>query len=459
MKKKKKRIGLTIFLIILALVLLTPAAAYIYLARSSVEIHEIGSLLKEKTLTAEERYTVNAEKNTMDIRLNRGDAALLVQENMDLEELRDGLGAYDIRYGETGLSLEDGALFLSMDARWKSFLHLPIRIRFRIEAGGEELKLVPETVYLGKRIRFGSRVLQLAGDSTSTTIDMRDYSSVFTRLSDVRVENDEIILTMEEPLRWICAETVGTTRMTLWADFTGTNPMEEVITALENGDAAVISDWLTALAQGKKDLLDLKTEELAYSGSYVSRVFFSSENSAYIDRFLPGLSQDKVDRIIETCSSMYEERREQLRLLANDIAMHYCNRKVATDGTQFLNLSAKKEPLAIDQFESGEAVAAWLDTAELRFAYGPVSETYLYESSAAKNMPKTSSSAFDTIDSSQVYSLFMVFRSLGGRPVLACEVAPGNLHLFEVLESEFDRVMNSGRLQVIDYRYSPDQRE
>ncbi|MBO6014808.1 MAG: hypothetical protein J6P48_05000, partial [Oscillospiraceae bacterium] len=345
MKKRKKRIGLTIFLIILALVLLIPAAAYIYLSRSTVEIHEIGSLLKEKTLTAEERYTVNAEKNTMDIRLNRSDAALLVQENMDLDELGEGLGAYDILYGETGLSLEDGALFLSLDASWKSFLHLPIRIRFRVEAGGEELKLVPETVLLGKKIRFGSRLLQLAGDSTSTSINMRNYSSVFTRLSAARVENDEIILTMEEPLRWVCAETAGTTRMTLWADFTGTNPMEEVIAALENGDMAVLSEWLTALTEGKKDLLDLKTEELAYSGSYVSRVFFSSENSTCIDRFLPGLSQEKVDEIIEMYSSLYEERREQLRVLANDIAMHYCNRKVATDGTQFLNLSAKKEPL------------------------------------------------------------------------------------------------------------------
>ena len=459
MKKKKKRIGLTIFLIILVIILLIPAAACLYLAGSTVEIHEIDSLIKEKTLTASERYTVNAEKNTMDIRLNRSDAALLVQENMDLDELREGLGAYDILYGETGLSLEDGALFLSLDASWKGFLHLPIRIRFRVEAGGEELKLVPETVFLGKRIYFGNRVLRLAGDSTSTSINMRNYSSVFTRLADARIENDEMILTMEEPLRWVCAETVGTTRMTLWADFTGTNPMEEAIAALENGDAAVLSKWLTELEEGKKDLLDLKTEELAYSGSYVSSVFFSGENSACIDRFLPDLSQDEVNEIIETYSSLYEERREQLRLLANEIAMHYCNKKVATDGTQFFNLSAKKEPLAIDQFESGEAVAAWLGTDELRFAYGPVSETYLYDSSAAKYMPKISSSAFDTIDASQVYSLFMVFRSLGGRPVLACEVAPGNLHLFEVLESEFDRVMNSGRLQVIDYRYSPDQRE
>jgi hypothetical protein len=88
-----------------------------------------------------------------------------------------------------------------------------------------------------------------------------------------------------------------------------------------------------------------------------------------------------------------------------------------------------------------------------------VSETYLYDSTAAKNMPKTTSTAFDTIDASQVYSLFMVYRSPAGRPVLACEVAPGNLHLYEVLETEFDRVLNSGRLQVIDYRYSPEFRE
>ena len=459
MKKKKKHIGLTVFLILLVLILLVPVAAYVYLARSTVEIHEISALLKEKTLTPAERYTVIPQSNAMDIRLNGSDTALLIQENLDLEELRGGLEAYDILYGEPGLTLDEDGLFLCLDARWKNFLHLPIRIRFRVDAGGEELKLIPETVLLGKKIHFGSRVLQLAGESTTTVINMSNYSSVFTRLSGARVENGELVLTAEEPLRWVCAETAGNTRMLLWADFTGPDPMEEPTAAVETGDMTVITDWLTDLAQGKKDLLELKTEELAYSGSYTSAVFFSNENSRYIDRFLPGLSQEKVDEIIDEYSRLYEERREQLRVLANEIAMHYCNKKVATDGTQFLNLAAKKEPLSIDQFESGEAVAAWLDTAELRFAYGPVSETYLYDSTAAKNMPKTSSSAFDTIDADQVYSLFMVFRSPAGRPVLACEVAPGNLHLYEVLESEFDRVMNSGRLQVIDYRYSPEFRE
>jgi hypothetical protein len=247
--------------------------------------------------------------------------------------------------------------------------------------------------------------------------------------------------------------------MTIWADYTGVNPMEEAIAAVENGDDAVVTRWLEDLAEGKKDLMELKTEELAYSGSFTAKVFFTGESSSCFTRFLPDLSLEEVDRIIEGYTSLYEERRAQLLVLANDIAMHYCNKKVATDGTQFLNLSAKKEPLSIDQFESGEPVAAWLDTTELRFCYGPVSETYLYDSTAAKNMPKTTSTAFDTIDASQVYSLFMVYRSPAGRPVLACEVAPGNLHLYEVLETEFDRVLNSGRLQVIDYRYSPEFRE
>ena len=452
---KKKRVGLTIFLVILAIIILLPVAAYVYLSNFRFEIDDIQTIPSRPTLPLQERFRADAAAGTMDIRLNKSDTAFIVIDAMGLDEIREGLEENDIQFDRFGLTMDDGTVSLVFNGRWKDFLPLPVRIRFRPVCSGSELSFRMEQIHLGEKIRLGGSLIRFIGDVSEAVVDMSSYSAVFSDLVAADAADDNLTVTVAEPLNWLTEETAGKTRMVQWNDFNGTYPLEELISAVENGDGEIQDKWLREIESAPETIVELKLQELAYASNIEIRAYFLNENGEMFERLFPGLDEDAVRALSDDCESRMAFRREQLRVVANEIALQYCAKGIATDGRQFYNLKAKKEPLALSQFTGGEEVEQWLDTSTLRFVFGHVSNTYLDLAPALKRIPTTTKDAFDSIDESQVYVPYLVFISLAGRPVMAYEHSEGNLYLYALSSERYEKVMAGEWIPFIDQRLAP----
>ena len=236
---KKRHTGLIIFLVILAILIAIPVALYFYLSNSRFEIDDIYSIPGRPTFGKAERFRVDAAADTIDIRLNKSDTAYIVIDVMDLDDMRSELENNDIRYDGIGLSVEDGYVELVMNAEWRNFLPLPIRVCFRPEAEGTELDFKVEKIFLGEKLKLGGSIISFIGDITEVTADMRSYCSVFSDMVSADADDDVLTVTVAQPLEWLTEDTVDSLRMSLWNDYLGTYPLEELISAVETGDREV----------------------------------------------------------------------------------------------------------------------------------------------------------------------------------------------------------------------------
>ena len=452
---KKKHTGLIVFFVILAIIILIPVAAYIYLSKSSFEIDDIYSIPGRPTLSETERFSVDAAADTMDVRLNKSDTAFIVIDVMDLDELKTELEEYDIVYDRIGLSVDDGYVDLEFNAMWKDFLPLPVRVCFDPVAKGTELEFKLEKICLGPKLRLGGSIVRFIGDIAEVTADMTEYCSIFSDMVKADADDDILTVTIAEPLKWLTKDTADSMRMIFWNDYIGTDPLEELISAIENGDAETCDKWLKDLEAYPESYADLKVQELVYSSNLKEMQFFLDEGGEMFERLFPRLDKSAVNAGIDEKKDLVAERRRQLCSVAHEIAELYCKKGIATDGAQFYNLKAKKEPLAISQFSRGAEVEEWLDTSTMRFVYGHVTNHWLDEAPALKKIPVIGKHAFDNIDESKVYLPYMVFISLADRPVMAYELALGNIALYDISWERYENIMASDYTPFIDQRRAP----
>ena len=452
---KKKHTGLIVFLVILAIIILIPVVTYIYLSKSSFEIDDIYSIPGRPTLSETERFRVDAAADTMDIRLNKSDTAYIVIDVMDLDELKTELAEYDIVYDRIGLSVDDGYVALEFNAMWKGFLPLPVRVCFDPVAKGTDFEFKLEKICLGPKLRLGGSILRFIGDVAEVTADMTDYCSIFTNMVAADADKDILSVTVAEPLKWLTKDTVDSMRMTFWNEYIGTDPLEELILAIENGDTETRVKWLKDIEAYPDSFSDLKEQELVYSTNLRQMQFFLDEGGEMFERLFPRLEQSAVVAKVDERKELVAERRRQLCSVAHEIAELYCKKGIATDGAQFYNLKAKKEPLAISQFSRGAEVEEWLDTSTLRFVYGHVTNHWLDEAPALKKIPVIGKHAFDNIDESKVYLPYMVFISPADRPVMAFESALGNITLYDISWERYESIMASEWTPFIDQRRAP----
>ena len=179
---KKKHTSLIVFLIILAILIAVPMAFYLYLSNSTLEIDDIYTIPQRATLSVNDRFRVNAAADTMDIRLNKSDTAYIMIDIMDLDEIRAGLEEYEITFDRFGLSVDDGYVSLELNARWKTFLPLPVRICFAPECEGKELELATKGAHpflIKPNLREMEATL---GIELRTMRAIRDAALLFIRL-------------------------------------------------------------------------------------------------------------------------------------------------------------------------------------------------------------------------------------------------------------------------------------
>ncbi len=452
---KRKHSGLVVFLIILLILIAVPVAFYLYLSNSAFELDEINTISHRATLPLKDRFRVSAADDTMDIRLNKSDTAYIVIDAMGLDEIRDGLEENDIRFDCFGLSVDDGFVSLELNARWKDFLPLPVKICFAPDCKGSELKFKVEKICLGPKLKLGGSIVRFIGDLAEVTVDMTSYSGVFKNMVAASADDDILTFTVSEPLKWLTAEVGDGEKMTLWRDYLGVSAPEEIINAIKNEDAEAYHKWLEELEAHPDRVADLKWEELVHAAMITIREFYLNENGEMFERIFPNLDEASIQAQNDVNNAIVAERRSQLCGIAHDVAELFCAKGIATDGKEFYNLKAKKEPLSIYQFSGAEEVEQWLDISTLRFVFGHVSVTYMNYAPALKKLPTIGKNAFDHIDETQVYIPYMVFVSAAGRPVMAYEIARENIALYDLSFERYESVMAAEWIPYIDQRMAP----
>ena len=452
---KRKHSGLVVFLIILLILIAVPVAFYLYLSNSAFEIDEINTISHRATLPLKDRFRVSAADDTMDIRLNKSDTAYIVIDVMGLDEIRDGLEENDIRFDCFGLSVDDGFVSLELNARWKDFLPLPVKICFAPDCKGSELKFKVEKICLGPKLKLGGSIVRFIGDLAEVTVDMTSYSGVFKNMVAAYADDDILTVTVSGPLMWLTAEVGDGEKMTLWRDYLGVSAPEEIINAIKNEDAEAYHKWLEELEAHPDRVADLKWEELVHAAMITIREFYLNENGEMFERIFPNLDEASIQAQNDVNNAIVAERRSQLCGIAHDVAELFCAKGIATDGKEFYNLKAKKEPLSIYQFSGAEEVEQWLDISTLRFVFGHVSVTYMNYAPALKKLPTIGKNAFDHIDETQVYIPYMVFVSAAGRPVMAYEIARENIALYDLSFERYESVMAAEWIPYIDQRMAP----
>lgn len=452
---KKKHTGLIVFLIILAILIAVPMAFYLYLSNSTLEIDDIYTIPQRATLSVNDRFRVNAAADTMDIRLNKSDTAYIMIDIMDLDEIRAGLEEYEITFDRFGLSVDDGYVSLELNARWKTFLPLPVRICFAPECEGKELELRMEKIFLGRKLKLGGSVVRFIGDVAEVTTDMTAYSRVFSNMVSAHADDDILTVTVAEPLKWLTAEIGDGVKLELWNDYLGLCAPGEIVAALESGDGEAYQKWLSELEAHPDMIAETKWQNLVYASTIALREFYLNEKGEMFERIFPNLDEASVKAQSDENTAAVAEMRSQLCSIAHDVAELFCAKGIATDGKQFYNLKAKKAPLSIDQFSGADEVSQWLDTSTMRFVFGHVAVTYMNYAPALKKLPTIGKNAFDHIDETQVYIPYMVFVSAAGRPVMAYEIAPENIALYSLSWERYESVMASEWIPFIDQRYAP----
>ena len=452
---KKKHTGLTVFLVILAILIALPVVFYFYLSNSSMEIDDIYSIPQRATLSVNDRFRVDASADTMDIRLNKSDTAFIVIDIMDLDEIRAGLEEYDITFDCFGLSVDDGYVSLEINARWKNLLPLPVRICFAPECEGKELELKMEKIFLGSRLKLGGSLVRFIGDIAEVTADMTAYSRVFSNMISSQAEDDILTVTVAEPLKWLTAEIGDGVKLELWNDYLGLCAPGEIASAIDSEDIEAYQKWLEELEAHPEMIADVKRQNLVYASTIAVREFYINEKGEMFERIFPNLDEASVKVQSDENTAVVAETRSRLCSIAHDVAELFCAKGIATDGKQFYNLKAKKEPLSIEQFSGADEVGQWLDTSTMRFVFGHVALPYMNYAPALKKLPTIGKNAFDHIDESQVYIPYMVFVSAAGRPVMAYEIAPENIALYSLSWERYESVMASEWIPFIDQRYAP----
>ena len=452
---KKKHTGLIVFFIILLILIAVPVAFYFYLSNSSFEIDDIYTIPQRSTLAANDRFRVSAADDTMDIRLNKSDTAYIVIDVMGLDEIKASLEENGITFDRFGLSVDDGFVSLEMNARWKDFLPLPVKICFTPDCTGSELEFKMEKICLGQKLKLGGSIVRFIGDIAEVTADMTSYSDVFKNMVSESADDDILTVTVAEPLKWLTAEIGEGVKMTLWRDYLGTSAPEEMINAIKNEDTEAYHEWLEELEAHPERVADLKWEELVYAATITIREFYLNEKGEMFERIFPNLDEASIQAQNDVNNAIVAERRSQLCSIAHDVAELFCAKGIATDGKEFYNLKAKKEPLSIYQFSGAEEVEQWLDTSTLRFVFGHVAVTYMNYAPALKKLPAIGKNAFDHIDETQVYIPYMVFISAAGRPVMAYEIAPENVALYDLSFERYESVMAAEWIPYIDQRMAP----
>ncbi|MBQ6371725.1 MAG: hypothetical protein IJJ22_01210 [Oscillospiraceae bacterium] len=452
---KKRHTGLAVFLVILAVLIAVPAAFYIYLLNSPLEIDDILSIPQRPTLSADDRFKVSASADTMDIRLNKSDTAWLVLDIIDLNEVRAGLEENGIAFDRFGLTVDDGFVILEFNGKWNGFLPLPVRVCLSPQCEGPELKLKMEKISLGRKLKLGGSVVRFIGEVAEVTADMTAYSSVFSDMVAADTANDIFTITVAKPLKWLTAETAGALRMEYWNDYLGVDLIEQIASAVENGDEEACGKFLLDLENDPASIPELKKQQLVYASNIAVKQFFLDEKGEMFNRLFPTLDEDSVRTQTDEKNRLVAERRRQLCDLANEIAVLYCKKGIATDGKQFYNLKAGKEPLSAAQFAAAAEVSEWLDISGIRFVFGHVSNTYIDDALALRKMPVIGKHAFDGIDETQVYIPYMLFISLAERPVMAYEHAPGNVNLYDISRERYESLISSEYIPFVDQRYAP----
>lgn len=169
MQKRKKRVGLTIFLILLAVILLLPAAMYGYLALSrfdeAVALDDIGE--RANAPYAGERVFEGGSEVT--VLLTPDDMLWLLNEYGMLEEVAKI--AAPLAIDALGFRSYEGGLRLYAQGKLANFLPLPLCASADADFAGGELRLTLRDVTLGKRLHIPLARLAALGVEEAFTLD------------------------------------------------------------------------------------------------------------------------------------------------------------------------------------------------------------------------------------------------------------------------------------------------
>lgn len=166
---REKHVGRTVFLIILAVLLLLPAAAYGYLALSDFD--EAIPLAEIETVAAKpyDGERTVASDGAVTVLLDAADVCWLINEYGLLDEL----AAYSqtIALRSAGVSFFEGGLALYAKGKVLGFLPLPVRVSADADFANGDLRLTVRDVTVGKWIHVAPEKLASFGVDEVITVD------------------------------------------------------------------------------------------------------------------------------------------------------------------------------------------------------------------------------------------------------------------------------------------------
>ena len=166
-QKKKRRVGLTIFLVILALIILLPVGLFIYL---SAEHFPIAKMQAEHPYT--ETYTGFREYGNGQVSLQLDEAEVYwLAEYYELSELEIPM----LTLNGYAVELEDDSAQLYADLTFAEFLPLPVYAKVSFgEAENETVPVIVEEAKLGKWLPVPLKLLEKFGVDLNISLDLNE---------------------------------------------------------------------------------------------------------------------------------------------------------------------------------------------------------------------------------------------------------------------------------------------
>jgi len=337
-KGKKRRVGLTILLVLLALILLLAAGSYIYLSADHYPVAEIRS-----SHPYSDTFTGPKEYQNRQVTMGLDEA--------ELYWMADTYGLLDVSIpnaviNDYAVELQGDALYAYLDVTYGGFLPLPLKAKVTLgESRGSTLELNIEEVHLGKWLTLPPQLLQKFGLEESYTVNLHEI------VDDVQFKNVSLqdgLLSVTTELTEAYAKGIAPDQTADTLIFYG-EPAEGALAVASACSRSAGSNALEMVASygivNAEDPLDMVTKLLALTPNEPEASYLE-QFSAFEQRYVVPITVSEVAAQRAAYKEVIASYNRQLQTLLDGLRTKYSALDITLGRKEYLD-SATGEPLSV----------------------------------------------------------------------------------------------------------------
>ena len=308
--KKKRRIGLTIFLIILALIILLPIGLYIYLKAEHFPIAEMRDLHSYA-----DTYSGYREYENGQVSLQLDEAELYwLAENYGLSDMVLPLVTID----DYAVELDGSCGHVYADLKLANFLPIPVYAKISLaEASDDEAAVNIEEIKLGKSISVPLTLIERFGVDLNFILDLNEDFDGY-RITELALSDSLLHVSIEMKQSYASLIAPDHTADTLFLYGEQPNEILSAASALYKTRFANTYDVITTA----DDPTEMITHLLAMSPHEPENVYW--EQLSEVDRrYILPLSTEEVALQRDAYNSQIAAYNRKLQMLLDKIREHF----------------------------------------------------------------------------------------------------------------------------------------